>query len=568
MQRLSLGRLPGRALAQQLNMQKNRVADKQIKSIAVLPFTNLKGDTSTPAYLIEGVTEDILNQLSKINDLKVKSSLASFSYRNSDLSIKEIGENLNVKTILKGSIQRQGDLLRCRTSLVDCVTEEIIWSEQYDRKMDDIFKVQSDIALQISTKLKANLSDKEKSRINAIPTANTEAYESYLQATALFKGFSTKAELESALKFLDRAIRLDPKFISAYILKGDYFYNMSEFGMPYPKWKDSAKFYYQKAYEMNTQKVDALLSLYYLERDEKYIEKAYSIDPNDKPTKLALGLIKWGEGDTTGIPWVLEANTERIRRDDPNSNGTLGSFYGNAHDFKTAEYYLVKQLALDTTLGANYNRLIGLYNETNEKTKLLNIVRKWYNMSNPKNSWLIDRMHWAYLMNGKLDSAEIVLSQNFELEKTFEDKTQKLPVRHRLGFIKYMLGKKEEGIKLIEEEKQNASEIISRKRGIGVWNPQTSFGGPYYDLMCIAAFQGNNQLALEYMDSSQHYKFDWPWGYRHDPLLNGIRKEPKFVEYIKKIDDRDMRIAAALNREMRKFELENNIPYPPKELKN
>lgn len=549
-------------------LTKPEASSNSIKSIAVLPFTNLRGDTSTPTYLIEGVTEDILNQLSKITDLKVKSSQASFAYRHSDLSIKEIGENLNVNSVLKGSIQRQGDLLRCRTSLVDCATEEIIWSEQYDRKMDDIFKVQSDIALQISSKLKANLSDREKIQINAIPTQNTMAYESFLQAKALFNGFSSKTDMESALKFLDRAIRLDPDFSEAYIYKGHYYYKMSEFGMPYPQWMDSSKYYYHHAFEINSQNVNALVALYNLELDNKFLEQAYSINPNDRATKQALGFYKLSEGDTTGVPWILSANSEDIRRDDPNSNGMIGSFYVNAKDFKTAEYYYLNQLALDTTLGSNYNGLIWCYTESNEKLKFLDIARTWYRMTNPKNSWLIDRMHWAYLINGKLDSAEIVLMQNFELEKKFEDKSQKLPVRHRLGFIKYMLGKKEAGLKLIEEERRNAEEVIKGNRGIGVWSPETSFGGPYYDLMCIAAFQGNTKLALQYMDSSQLYKFDWPWGYRNDPLLNNLRTEPKFMEYIKKIDERDKRIAIAFDRELRIFEKENNIPYPPREMKN
>jgi len=537
------------------------------KSIAVLPFTNLSGDTSTPVYFIEGVTEDILGQLSKIADLKVKSSQASFAYRHSDLSIKEIGENLNVSTILKGSIQRQGDILRCRTSLIDCASEEIIWSEQYDRKMDDIFKVQSDIALQISSRLKASLSDNEKAKINSSPTQNTTAYESFLQARTLINVvFAIKTDLNSALRLLDRAIGLDPNFSSAYDYKGFYWYKMRVYGAPYPKWKDSAQYYYDRAIAINPQNVEPLVHKYFLDFDKSLLEKAYSIDPQNKLVKLQLGIRKWQDGDTTGIPLILESNAKDIRLDDPITIATLGDFYRNSKDYETAEYYYLKQLALDTTLGTSNNALFQLYRTSNNKYKALNIARKWYQIANPKNSATLDRLSWAYLINGMPDSAEIILSENFELEKKFEDQTQKLPIRHRLGYVKYILGKKDEGLKLILEEKENRLNIIKGKSGQGVWN--VGLSAPYYDLMAIEAFLGNKALALKYLDSAVHYNFIWDWGYRNDPLLNGIRKESRFVEFIKNMDEKEERMSMALSRAMRTFEKENNIVYPPREMKN
>lgn len=535
------------------------------KSIAVLPFTNLSGDTSTPVYFIEGVTEDILGQLSKIADLKVKSSQASFAYRNSDLSIKEIGENLNVSTVLKGSIQRQGDILRCRASLIDCASEEIIWSEQYDRKMDDIFKVQSDIALQISSRLKANLSDKEKTRINSSPTQNIAAYESFLQARTLINNvYATISDLNNALRLLDRAISLDPNFGSAYDYIGLYWFRMRVFGAPYPKWKDSAQHYYNRAIVISPQNVEPFVHLYFLDYNKSLLEKAYSIDPQNKLAKLQLGIRKYQDGDTTGIPLILESNAENIRLNDPNMNANLGDFYRNSKDYETAEYYYLKQLALDSTLGTSYIALFQLYRLSNDKLKLLNITRKWYQITNPKNQIVLDQLSWAYLINGKADSAEIILTENFELEKKFEDQTQKLPIRHRLGYVKYILGKKDEGLKLILEEKENRLNIIKGKSGWVVGN----LGNVFYDLTAIEAFQGNNSQALNYLDSMIRYHFNFDWGYRNDPLLNNIRKEPRFVEVLKNMDERDQRLSMAFNRAMRVFEKENNIVYPPMEMKN
>lgn len=538
------------------------------KSIAVLPFTNLSGDTSTPVYFIEGVTEDILGQLSKIADLKVKSSQASFAYRHSDLSIKEIGENLNVSTVLKGSIQRQGDILRCRASLIDCASEEIIWSEQYDRKMDDIFKVQSDIALQISTTLKANLSDKEKVKINSSTTQNIAAYELYLQARNLIKVGNSILEYNSALRLLDRAITLDPGFSSAYVYKGICWYNLRSFGIPYPKWKDSAQYYYARALDINPQNVESLVYQYLLNDDVSLLEKAYAIDPQNRLAKLGLGIRKWQDGDTTGIPLFLESNAENIRHDAPYLNATLGNYYSISKDFETAEYYLLRQFDMDTTRAASYDALYSLYVDSNNKLKALNIARKWYQISKTKDSELLDRLSWAYVICGKPDSAEIILAENFELEKNFEDQTQKLPIRHRLGYVKYLLGKKEEGLKLILEEKENRINTIKGESGLGVWGDNSELS--YYDLMAIEAFLGNTKQALDYLDSTILYKVPlfFYWGYFNDPLLNNIRKEPRFKEIIKNLDEKDQRMSMAFNRAMRSFEKENNIVYPPREMKN
>ena len=93
-------------------------------------------------------------------------------------------------------------------------------------------------------------------------------------------------------------------------------------------------------------------------------------------------------------------------------------------------------------------------------------------------------------------------------------------------------------------------------------------GAKKYDLMGVESFLGNRLSALNYLDSSIKYQIQWPWGYRNDPLLNNIRKEPKFVEFIKGMDEKDLRMSSALNRALRVFEKENNITYPPKELKN
>ncbi len=179
------------------------------KSIAVLPFANLSDDKEN-AFFTEGVQEDILTALAKFADLKVISRTSVASYvAGPHRNLREIGQELGVANILEGSVRRAGGKVRVTAQLIETRTNTHLWAETYDRELADVFAIQSDIAQRIATALQAKLAPEEKARLDARPTANSEAYVLYLTA----RGTEDYVEAE---KIYMQAIALDPGFALAY----------------------------------------------------------------------------------------------------------------------------------------------------------------------------------------------------------------------------------------------------------------------------------------------------------------------------------------------------------------
>ena len=187
-------------------------------SIAVLPFSNMNADAENE-FFADGITEDILAQLAKIKSLDVISRTSSMQYKNTTKSLGEIGKELGVATILEGSVRRGGNRVRIVAQLIDTKTDKHLWAETYDRDLDDIFAIQSDVAKKIATALEASLTPDEELSIYEIPTNNIEAYDLFLKGRLLAEGSITgggKEKLEEAIDLLEQAVVLDPEFIAAY----------------------------------------------------------------------------------------------------------------------------------------------------------------------------------------------------------------------------------------------------------------------------------------------------------------------------------------------------------------
>src|SRR6266513_2283463 len=190
------------------------------KSIAVLPFENLSDDKEN-AYFTEGVGDEILTDLAKIADLKVISRTSVMQYKNSvSRNLREICEQLGVAHVLEGSVQRTGGRVRVSAQLIDARTDAHLWAEHYDRPLDDVFAIQSEVAQAIADQLNAKLSPAEKAAIKERPTGDLVAYDLYLRAEALRAATSFNARLKEnlleATRLLEQAIARDPTFFLAY----------------------------------------------------------------------------------------------------------------------------------------------------------------------------------------------------------------------------------------------------------------------------------------------------------------------------------------------------------------
>src|SRR6059058_419940 len=188
------------------------------KSIAVLPFENLSRDPDN-AYFAEGIQDEILTRLSKIADLKVISRTSTQHYKSAPDNVPEIARQLGVAHILEGSVQKSGEAVRVNVQLIKAPNDSHLWADIFDRKLTDIFSVESDVAKAIAEQLRAHLSGPEEQVIAAKPTDNPEAYDAYLRGLAYdLKTADTPANALGAQKYLREAVRLDPKFALAWEL--------------------------------------------------------------------------------------------------------------------------------------------------------------------------------------------------------------------------------------------------------------------------------------------------------------------------------------------------------------
>ena len=191
-------------------------AQVSTKSIAVLPFENLSEEKAN-AYFADGIQDEILTRLSKIADLKVISRTSTQKYKSAPDNLREIAHQLGVSNILEGSVQKASDQVRVSVQLIDVRDDSHLWAETYDRKLTDIFGVESDIAKSIAQALQAKLSGHEEQAFGAKPTSNPEAYDAYLRGLAA-EGESIRSvyPIQKAISFYKRAVHLDPNFALAW----------------------------------------------------------------------------------------------------------------------------------------------------------------------------------------------------------------------------------------------------------------------------------------------------------------------------------------------------------------
>jgi serine/threonine-protein kinase len=183
-------------------------------SIAVLPFQNLSPDPENE-FFADGMTEDVIAQLSKIRSLRVIGRGSVMRFKHRENSLQEIGATLDVATVLEGSVRRAGSRVRIVSQLIDVDSDRHLWSETYDRDLTDIFAIQSDVAMQIATALEAELSHEERRQIRKEPTADLEAYQLYLQGQHCIHQW-TSGGMKLGLDHLEQAVARDPAYALAY----------------------------------------------------------------------------------------------------------------------------------------------------------------------------------------------------------------------------------------------------------------------------------------------------------------------------------------------------------------
>lgn len=215
-----------------------RIPSSVGKSIAVLPFENMS-ESKEDEYFSDGITEDILTQLSKIRELSVLSRSAVMRYKKSDMTFHDIAGELGAATILTGSVRREGNRVRISARLIEPKTNEHLWADSYDREMENIFAIQTEVAQSIARALRAQLSPAETDRIEKKPTQNLEAYGLYLRGKDFYYRH-VKEDNEYAIELFKKALALDSTYALAYAALADaYVQRYQRYGMEM-RWVDSS----------------------------------------------------------------------------------------------------------------------------------------------------------------------------------------------------------------------------------------------------------------------------------------------------------------------------------------
>jgi adenylate cyclase len=261
-------------------------------SIAVLPFVNMSADKNDE-YLSDGVSEELITALSKITGLRVKARTSSFAFKGKNEDIQKIGEILHVSHLLEGSVARAGNKLRITAQLIQAADGNHLWSDTYDREMQDIFAVRSEVAQQVADTLKIRLLGEDKKRLDKKPTENLEAYNLYRQGR-----YYTQKNVEDAFKraldFYQQAIEKDPRFALAYAGMADTYVLAADLSIPPREAFSKAKEAALKAIELDDSLAEAHASLGFVHHHydwdwvaaEKEFQRALALNPQSAQTHI------------------------------------------------------------------------------------------------------------------------------------------------------------------------------------------------------------------------------------------------------------------------------------------
>jgi adenylate cyclase len=428
------------------------------KSIAVLPFVNMSADKNDE-YLSDGVSEELITALSKITGLQVKARTSSFAFKGKNEDIQKIGELLHVSHLLEGSVARAGNKLRITAQLIQTSDGNHLWSDTYDREMQDIFAVRSEVAQQVAATLKVRLLGEEKKRLDQKPTENLEAYNLYRQGRYYADKLSEEG-MKKGLGFFGQAIEKDPRFAlvyaavaETYVLFADVFIAPRE---AFSKAKDAAL----KAIKLDDSLAEAHASLgfvhYHYDWDwaaaEKEFKRAISLNPQSAQsytlyTHYLAGMGRFDEANNQGrraldldplsvsTHWFLgwgaifagrgdEAISQfsKAAELDPN-NPWVRSFLGRAYLFNGMPQRGIKEMETAERLNPNDSYVLGYlgygYAVTGRRADALKILQRLDEMEKRR---YVSRFARVYIYAG-LDDKD----KAFEwLEKAYQERSDSL----------------------------------------------------------------------------------------------------------------------------------------------
>jgi serine/threonine-protein kinase len=395
---------------------------RQLPSIAVLPFTNLSADKEQE-YFCDGMAEEIINALTQVEGLRVVARTSAFSFRGKEIDIREIGRKLNVETVMEGSVRKSGNRLRITAQLINVTDGYHLWSERYDREMQDIFAVQDEISLTIVDKLKVKLLKEEKAKLVKRYTDDPEAYSLYLKGR-YFWYRRYEGGLQKGIECFQQAINQDPLYALAYVGIADCYNQFGLWGFLPPKEAyPKAKVACAKALEIDNTLAEAYASLGWIKmfydwdwaEAEKAYKRAIELNPNYATVHYYYGLYLGAIG--RGIEAVAEV--KKSVELDPLClvhNAVLGFELYCKRQFDEAIEQLHKTLEMDSSFAVTCFFLGLSYMGKERWEEAITTLKKFASLWQGS-PFTIGFLGFAYGMSGQKDEAMSMLDQLCKLSQ-------------------------------------------------------------------------------------------------------------------------------------------------------
>jgi TolB-like protein len=392
----------------------------QIESIAVMPFLNESRNPELE-YLSDGMTETLISSLSQLPNVNVKARSSVFRYKGKEANPQTIGKELNVQAILNGRVVQRGDQLTLSLELIDAQTENVIWSEQYDRKQADLISLQREIARDVSSKLKTKLSGADQQKLVKTYTTNPEAYKLYLQGRFYWNKREEK-DFRKAVEYYNQSIALDPNYALAYAGQADTYALLSTFGfMPPTEGVPKAREFARQAVSLDGGLAEPHTTLGYLSLtydydlagSEREFRRAIELDPNYATAHQWYGemLLNAGRLD--------EASTEyrRALEIEPLSlpmNWDLGRFLYMSRRYDESMAQHKKTLELDPGFARAHRTLAEVYRVKGDYANAVEERARFFDLiGQPQNAALIRA---TFARGGWLGFLRLVTAENSPLK--------------------------------------------------------------------------------------------------------------------------------------------------------
>jgi len=519
---------------------------KLSKSIAVLPFFN-DSPSDSNQYFINGIMEEVLNNLQKIKDFRVLSRTSTDQYKGTDRpTLPEIAKKLDVNYIVEGSGQKYGNKFILRVQLIAADNERHLWAKSYNREIrqtTDIISVQSEIAQLIASELKATITPEEKQLIEKTPTANLTAYDFYQKGrdehTKYWIDNSSRTVLKKAEDLYREALKYDSTFARAYTGLARVYYDEHFFQEFFSEnFLDSILILSNIALSFDNQLSDAytLKGTYYSETGNPELaieefDKALKLNPNDWMAYFWKSDLYYTFTDLVNLINSLQKAASLNHGPElPSLLGTIGQAYFDAGFPDKSQYYYQEELKLDDDSAMYYYYLGGNEFWLGNYTKSIESGLKGYAIDS-NNYVILNLLGNNYTMLAQYEKSLKYFRKWFEkLKSQGADSPNQW---HRIGYAYWQNGFKEDAQHFFNQQVEYNNRMNELKRPWG----QSLY--TYYDLAGVYAFRGEKDKAyknLVIFNKIQRIPFWMTRLIKNDPLFNSIRNEPEFQQISKEIE--------------------------------